>query len=133
AVTDWLIQPAPQHRDLLFQFENAFLQFFRLSDYIHGTIESSHVARFSGVKRCGTFRAIAVNGDRLQPQSPSFHVSVHYVVNGRVLRHVHRFRDCATEERLRRRHHSQMGHVMKTALTEMRAKGAIKNREMFWS
>src|SRR5438309_8855861 len=61
------------------------------------------------------------------------HVSVHDVVNGRVLWHVHRFRDRATEERLRCRHHSQMCNVMQAALPEMRAKGAIKNREMLCS
>src|SRR5438309_10385490 len=42
------------------------------------------------------------------------HVSVHDVVNGRVLWHVHRFRDRATEERLRCRHHSQMCNVMRS-------------------
>ena len=122
--------PSAQDRDFVFKFQNPVVQIFPLDCDVDHSIERAHVARFSGVQGSGTFRAIAVNGDRFQSQPPSFHVSVHDVVNGRVLRHVHRFRNRATEERLRCRHHSQMCDVMEAALPEMRAKGAIKNREM---
>ena len=57
------------------------------------------------VERRAALGAIAVDGDRLEPELPALDVGVHDVLDRRLVREVHRLGDRAAEERLRRGHH----------------------------
>ena len=61
------------------------------------------------VERLRRLAAVAVERDRLEPELPALLVDLAHVVDGGVVRQVHRLRDRARQERLRRRHHLARG------------------------
>jgi hypothetical protein len=79
---------------------------------------------------CAFLRSVAIDGDRLQPQLPRLDVGFHDLFDGGVLRHVDGLGNCAGDERLRRRHHAQMSHVVDGARAFGRLEGAIEDGEV---
>ena len=92
--------------------------------------QAAHVLRLARVQGSRTLRTVAVDSDRFQTKPPALDVRIHDFVHGRRLRHVHRFRDRAAQERLRRRHHPKVRHVTKAAFTFVGFERAIENRNM---
>ena len=84
----------------------------------------------AGVEWLRALRAIAIDRDRLQAELPPFQVDAFDIFRGGSLWHVHRLGDCAREERLSRRHHAHVAHVMNGALAILRLEGAIEHREV---
>ena len=84
----------------------------------------------AGVEWLGALRAVAIDRDRLQPELPPLQVDALNLRGGGSLWHVHRLGDCAGEERLCRRHHAHVAHVMDGALAILRLERAIEDREV---
>ena len=88
------------------------------------------VLLLAGVEWLRALRAVAIDRDRLQAELPPFQVDALNLRSGGSLWHVHRLGDCAGEERLRRRHHAHVAHVLDGALTVLRLEGAVKDGEV---
>ena len=83
-----------------------------------------------GVERLNALGVVTVNGNGLQAQTPTLNVGVHGLFYCRLFRHVDGLRNCAGNERLHRRHHAHVAHVMNRPLAVLRTEAAIEHREM---
>ena len=84
----------------------------------------------AGAEWLRALRTIAVDRDRLQAELPPFQVDALNLRGGGSLWHVHRLGDCAGEERLCRRHHAHVAHVLDGTLAILRLEGAVEHREV---
>ncbi len=89
--------------------------------------------RRHGVERLGAFATVPVDGDGFEPEFPRLDVGLHDLIDGALLRHVDRLRDGTGEERLHRRHHLDVAHVMDGAQTAGGTDGTIEDRQVFLS
>ena len=129
-MTRRLIEPAAQRGDLLVELDDSAFQFAAIQRRHGFMVHSAHVFRLARVQWRGTLRAVAINRDRFQAKPPALDVGVHDFVDGRRFRHVHRLRNRAAQEWLRRRHHPEMRHVSEAALAFVGLERAIENRDM---
>ena len=81
-------------------------------------------------QRLRLLASITVNGHSLQPQLPCLEIRLHDVFDGGILRQVHCLGDGAGDERLRRRHHFQMAHVVDGPRPLGRLERAVKDGKM---
>ena len=95
---------------------------------------SSFSAALSGLalrrQRLHLLRAVAIDGQGLQPQPPAFHVGVGHVLGRAVLGHVHRLRDRPGDERLGGRHHADVGLPGDRPRAVARLEGAVEHRQV---
>ncbi len=82
------------------------------------------------VQRLRALGVVAVDGNRLDAQAPRFQVGLRDVVDGAVLRQVHRLRDGAGKERLGGGHHLDVAHVLDAARALRRLERAVEHGEM---
>ena len=88
------------------------------------------VLLLAGVERLRALRAVAINRDRLEAKLPALQIDALNLFGGGSLWHVHRLGDCAGEERLRRRHHAHVAHVLDGALAILRLERAVEDGEV---
>jgi hypothetical protein len=129
-MTGGLVEPAAQGGDFLVELDDSAFQLAAIQRGDGFVVDAAHVFRLARVQRRGTLRPVAVNRDRFQTQPPAFDISIHDFVDSRRLRHVHRLRNGATQEWLRRRHHPEMRHVAETALAFVSLERAIEDCDM---
>ena len=86
-----------------------------------GLFAPSFVSSPDGRQRLRRLAAVAVERDRLEAEPPALLVDLCDVLDGGVVREVHRLRDGAAEERLRRRHHPHVAHRREEALARLAA------------
>ena len=73
---------------------------------------------------------IAIDSHGLQAQLPGLKIGFHDLFDRGRLRQIDRLRNRPRDERLRRRHHPQVSHVMNAACSLSRFERAIKHRQM---
>ncbi len=81
----------------------------------------------AGVQRLAFFRAVAINGDRLEAQLPTIDVGLRDLFGGRRARHVDRFGNRTGEKRLSRGHHRHVGLPRNTAGAVARLERTIEH------
>src|ERR1700730_18800695 len=99
---------------------------------LNGSFRCAHIFGLLSIEGSRPFRAITIDGNGLETQSPAFDIGIHDLLDARGFRKIHRLRNRTTEEWLAGGHHAQMAHVMETALSLKRLESAIKHRQMLW-
>ena len=80
-------------------------------------------------QRLRQFRAVTIERVGLHTQRPAEFIGLLAILDGRVIRHVDRFRDRTRDEALRRRHHGDMAANPKETLAFLAARvGAVEDR-----
>src|SRR5207253_4275209 len=88
------------------------------------------VRRLAGVERLRLLAAVAIDGDRLQPLAPRLDVRLDDVADRRVRRQVHRLRDRAGDEGLRRAHDADVAEVVDRARASLRLEGTVEDGDV---
>ena len=127
-----LRQAAPEGLvDLLLQTDQLILQFLDPLIRRGGGFTLGPLAGLGGVERLGALRAVAINRDTLEPQSPRLVIRVGDIRNRALTGEVHGLGDRPADERLGSGHHLQMRHVVNAAFAPVRFERAIEHIQMF--